>query len=194
MKRIGLDIDGCLTDVYNWYLKNGEVYAKTLGKKLINKNGYDAMEMYGLTLDEFQDFLDKKLLDYSINEPARNHASEVCNELIGKGFEIYIITARFNADKEDEQGLKMRSIVETWLKNNNIPYTNIIYSSKSKLDICLDKKIDIMIEDKLSILEEIKKYLPVICFAAPYNRNIDNDNLYRVSDWNEVLNIILNKL
>lgn len=38
MKNIGIDIDGCLTDVYNWYLKNGEEYYNSINKKLVNKN------------------------------------------------------------------------------------------------------------------------------------------------------------
>ena len=191
--KIGIDIDGCLTDVYSWYLKNGKEYANKIGKKLVNKNGYDAMKMYGLTPEEFKDFLNERLIDYSINEPARENTNTVCNKLISNGHELYIITARFNADKEDEQGLKMRSIVEKWLKDNNIPYTSIIYSSNNKLDICKENDIDIMIEDKPSTLKEIKEHIPVICFDAPYNRDLDNDNLYRVSNWNEILEIINNK-
>ena len=193
MKRIGIDIDGCLTDVYNWYLKNGYEYAKSIGKTLINENGYDAMEMYGLTIDEFKDLIDRSLVSYSVKEPARENASLVCNKLIKDGYELIVITARFISDKEDEEGLKMRSVVENWFKDNNIPYTQIIYSSESKLDICLEKNIDIMIEDKPDTLLEIKEHIPVICFDAPYNRDIDNNNLYRVFNWNQVLDIIENK-
>lgn len=193
MKRIGIDIDGCLTDVYNWYLKNGYEYAKGIGKSLVNEKGYDAMEMYGLTLDEFMDLIDKSLVSYSVKEPARENASQVCNKLIKDGYELIIITARFGCDKEDEDGLKMRTVVENWFKDNNIAYTQIIYSSENKLDICLEKGIDIMIEDKPDTLLEIKEYIPVICFDAPYNRDIDNNNLYRVFNWNQVLDIIENK-
>ena len=192
MKRIGIDIDGCLTDVYNWYLTNGKEYASSIGKKLINKNGYDPVEMFNLTKEEFKDFLEKKLMDYSINEPARENASKVCKELIEEGYELYIITARFNSDKNDETGVKMRKIIEQWFKDNNIPYTRIIYSSEDKLDICLTNKIDIMIEDKVSTLLDIKKHIPVICFDAPYNRNIDDNNLFRVKNWKEIEEIIKN--
>ena len=192
MKRIGIDIDGCLTDVYNWYLTNGKEYASSIGKKLINKNGYDPVEMFNLTKEEFKDFLEKKLMDYSINEPARENASKVCKELIEEGYELYIITARFNSDKNDGSGVKMRKIIEKWFKDNNIPYTRIIYSSEDKLDICLTNKIDIMIEDKVSTLLDIKEHIPVICFDAPYNRNIDDNNLFRVRNWKEIEEIIKN--
>lgn len=131
-------------------------------------------------------------MDYSINEPARENASKVCKELIEEGYELYIITARFNSDKNDESGVKMRKIIEQWFKDNNIPYTRIIYSSEDKLDICLTNKIDIMIEDKVSTLEDIKKHIPVICFDAPYNRNIDDNNLFRVRNWKEIEEIIKN--
>lgn len=193
MKRIGVDVDGCLTNVYNWYLKNGKEYASNIGKKLINKNGYDPIEMFNLTKEEFNDFLEKKLMDYSINEPARENASKVCKELIEEGYELYIITARFNSDKNDESGVKMRKIIEQWFKDNSIPYTRIIYSSEDKLDICLTNQIDIMIEDKVSTLLDIKKHIPVICFDAPYNRNIDDNNLFRVRNWKEIKKILENK-
>ena len=193
MKRIGVDVDGCLTDVYNWYLKNGKEYASNIGKKLINKNGYDPIEMFNLTKEEFNDFLEKKLMDYSINEPARENASKVCKELIEEGYELYIITARFNSDKSDESGVKMRKIIEQWFKDNDIPYTRIIYSSEDKLDICLTNQINIMIEDKVSTLLDIKKHIPVICFDAPYNRNIDDKNLFRVRNWKEIKKILENK-
>ena len=87
----------------------------------------------------------------------------------------------------------MRKIVEKWLKDNKIPYSKIIYSSENKKDICLENHIEIMIEDNLKTLKEIKKYIPVICFDAPYNRNIDNDNLIRVTKWEEILNYITKK-
>ena len=151
------------------------------------------MEMYNLTKEEFKDFLDKKLIDYSINEPARINARQACKELINDGYELYIITARFNSDKENPEGLKMRSIVEEWFKRNGIPYTRIIYSSEEKLSICLANHIDIMIEDKPSTLLEIKKSIPVICFDAPYNREIDNRNLYRVKNWLEIYDVISKK-
>lgn len=146
MKRIGVDVDGCLTNVYNWYLKNGKEYA-----------------------------------------------SKVCKELIEEGYELYIITARFNSDKNDESGVKMRKIIEQWFKDNDIPYTRIIYSSEDKLDICLTNQIDIMIEDKVSTLLDIKKHIPVICFDAPYNRNIDDKNLFSARNWKEIKKILENK-
>ena len=43
-----------------------------------------------------------------------------------------------------------------------------------------------MIEDKASTLLDIKEHIPVICFDAPYNRNIDTKNLFRVRNWKEV--------
>ena len=112
MKRIGIDIDGCLTDVYSWYFKNGSEYAKTVGKGLVNENGCDAKEMYDLTDDEFKNFLEKKLLDYSMNEPVREGASDTCIQLISEGFELYIITARFNSDKDNEEGLKCAKLLK----------------------------------------------------------------------------------
>ncbi len=49
-----------------------------------------------------------------------------------------------------------------------------------------------MIEDKTSTLLDIKELIPVICFDAPYNRNIDKKNLFRVRNWKEIEEIIKN--
>ena len=189
MKKIGIDIDGVLTDVYNWYLINGREYAKSIDKHLINDKAYDARGMFDLTEDEFADFIDKKIWDYAANEPAKKDAKEVLKQLSKNEYELIIITARYKADKDNEQGIKMRECVKRWLDNNELKYDQIIFS-RDKKKICEDNHIDIMFEDKPSTIVELSEYIPVICFNAPYNENIEGDNIYRVYDWNEVCNIV----
>ncbi|MBR4262951.1 MAG: hypothetical protein IKQ35_06275 [Bacilli bacterium] len=185
MKKIGIDIDGVLTDVYNWYLINGKKYADSLGKSLVNEKGYDAKEMYDLTNEEFTDFIDKTIWDYSKDEPARKDAKEMLEKLLDNNYELIIITARYKADKDNENGKKMRECVKNWLNNNGLKYSNIIFSD-DKTKICKDNSIDLMIEDKPDTIINLSNYIPVICFNAPYNENIESKNIYRVFNWNEV--------
>ena len=189
MKKIGIDIDGVLTDVYNWYLINGKKYADSLGKSLVNEKGYDAKEMYDLTDEEFTDFIDKTIWNYSKDEPARKDAKETLEKLLDNNYELIIITARYKADKDNENGKKMRECVKKWLNNNGLKYSNIIFSD-DKTKICKDNSIDLMIEDKPDTIINLSNYIPVICFNAPYNENIKGKNIYRVFNWNEVYNQI----
>ena len=189
MKNIGIDIDGVLTDVYNWYLVNGNEYAQSIGKSLTNENGYDAKEMYGLTNEEFMDFIDKKIWDYTNNEPARKYAKESLEKLSKDDYKLFIITARYKADKNNEIGEKMRTCVKKWLSNNEIKYDKIIFSD-DKIKICKDYKIDIMIEDKPDTILKLSKYIPVVCFDAPYNKNISGKNIYRILEWEEIYTLL----
>ena len=189
MKKIGIDIDGVLTDVYNWYLINGKKYADSLGKSLVNEKGYDAKEMYDLSDEEFTDFIDKTIWNYSKDEPARKDAKETLEKLLDNNYELIIITARYKADKDNENGKKMRECVKNWLNNNGLKYSNIIFSD-DKTKICKDNSIDLMIEDKPDTIINLSNYIPVICFNAPYNENIKGKNIFRVFNWNEVYNQI----
>ena len=189
MKKIGIDIDGVLTDVYNWYLVNGKIYAASLGKTLINEKGYDAKQMYDLTSEEFTSFINEKIWDYSKNEPARKNAKETLEKLLDNNYELIIITARYKANQNNEIGKRMRECVKDWLNKNGIKYSKIIFSD-DKTKICKDNKIDIMIEDKKETILTLSNYIPVICFNAPYNENVEGKNIYRAFDWNDVYNHI----
>ena len=100
--------------------------------------------------------------------------------------EIYIITARFSTDKNDEDGKKMRNIVINWLKEYNIFYDKIIFSGEDKLDICLKNNINLMIEDKANNINTISKKIPVICFDARYNQECKGNNIYRCYSWYDI--------
>ena len=44
--RIGVDIDGVLTDIEQWQLDVGGKYFSTKGKKVQNPNGYEISEIF----------------------------------------------------------------------------------------------------------------------------------------------------
>lgn len=76
MMRIGIDIDGVLTDIEKFQIEYGSKYFHSKGKSIINYKGYETTEIFGLSLKEDDDFWNIAIKDY-INEPARNCASEV---------------------------------------------------------------------------------------------------------------------
>lgn len=185
--RIGIDIDGVLTDIEQWQLDYGsKVFFEQYKKSISNSNGYDIKEIFNVESRLDDEYWEKYLYEYAIKEPARKFSGEVTNKLKKDGNEIYIITARYLTDREDENGQKMRDIVINWLKEYNIYYDKIIFSPEEKLEICIENNIDLMIEDKVENINTISKEIPVICFDARYNQECKGRNIYRCYSWYDI--------
>ena len=171
--KIGIDIDGVLTDIEKWQLDYGsKFYYENYHKGIINNKGYETDEIFDSSRECDNLFWDKYFKDYSVNVEVRKFAAEIISNLKNEGYEIYIITARGSflshsssvmSKKENEQ------IIKKWLNKNNIYYDQIIFSPEDKLDICINNKIDIMIEDKVDNINKISTKIPVICYNAGYN-------------------------
>ena len=188
--RIGIDIDGVLTDVEQWQLDFGGKFFSKFNKNVINKDGYEIAEIFNVSDELDEQFWNEYLYEYVTKEPSRKFANEVIKKLKEKENEIYIITARRFTNENTEDGQKMRDIVIDWLKQQEIVYDKIIFAPEDKLNICLENNIDIMIEDKVENIEKISTKLPVICFNAGYNKDCKNDNIYRVYNWYDIYNLI----
>ena len=186
--RIGIDIDGVLTDIEQWQLDYG---SKFFNKQVINNEGYEISEIFHVCDDLDSDFWREYLYEYVTKEPSRKFSGEVIKKLRENGNEIYIITARYLTDKDNEDGNTMRKIVINWLKNQNIIYDKIIFSPEDKLDTCLKNNVDVMIEDKVDNIEKISTKLPVICFHAGYNKKCIGKNIYRAYTWYVVYKLII---
>ena len=172
--KIGIDIDGVLTDIATFQLERG---VKHFGK-IIDKNGYEIRDIFNCSRVKESEFWLKNL-DYYKMSP-RNGSSEFLSYLHNKGFDIYIISAR---------NLLLRKYTNYWLKTNNIYYDKIIYSN-DKLKIIKDNNVDIMIEDSPRNLILLSQYIPMICMKASYNEMIDNSNIYMASSIDEMYSSI----
>lgn len=192
--RIGIDIDGVLTDYEKWQLDVGSKFFIKYNKNIVVPDGYDSDTVFNVTKEMDSEFWKEYLYDYAKNEPARKFAGEVIDILKEKGYEIYIITSRYLTNRGDFLGKQMRRIVKDWLKKNKINYDKIIFSPEDKFDICKDNNIDIMIEDKVDNINNISKILPVICFNASYNKSCIGENIYRVYTWYDIYYTIINKI
>lgn len=185
--RIGIDIDGVLTDFEKWQLDCGsKFYFENYGIEIQNNEGYESTDVFHVDNKLDKQFWVEYLYDYAKNEPARKYAGEVIEKLKKKGYEIYIITARYLTDREDELGETMRRIVINWLKDNDIKYDKIIFSPEDKIEICKANNINIMIEDKVENINNISKIIPVICFHAAYNKQCKGKNIIRCYSWYDI--------
>ena len=185
--RIGIDIDGVLTDIEQWQIDCGIKY---FNKEVVNPEAYEISEIFGVSDELDSKFWKEYLYDYVTKEPSRKYASEVIQKLKNEGNEIYIVTARYLTDKDTDEGKQMRKIVFNWLKDQKIYYDKIVFSPEDKLKTCLDNNIAIMIEDKVENINNVSTKIPVICFNAGYNKICSGKNVYRAYSWYDIYNLI----
>ena len=196
--KIGIDIDGVLTDIEKWQLDYGsKFYYENYYKGVVNSKGYETDEIFDSSRECDNLFWEKYFKDYSIYAEARKFSGEVISKLKDEGYEIYIITARGSFPSHSSSVMSKEEneqIVKEWLNKNNIYYNQIIFSPEDKLDICIANKIDIMIEDKVDNINKISTRIPVICYNAGYNEKCIGKNIYRVYSWYDIYNTIKNKI
>lgn len=185
--KIGIDIDGVLTDIEQWQLDYGsKYYYEKYDKSIINHKGYETTDIFGVEQKDDDEFWERYFVDYTKNVEVRKFASEVINKLREEGNTIYIITARGNNLSHSANVMSYeenKRAVINWLKENEIIYDEIIFSPEDKLDICVKNGIDIMIEDKPANINKISTKIPVICFNAGYNEECKGNNIIRCYSW-----------
>lgn len=86
----------------------------------------------------------------------------------------------------------MRATVKEWLNKNGIVYDKIIFSGEDKSKHIIENDINIMIEDSPNNLKQLSQITKMICFDWVYNRGIENSNIYRCYNWNEIYEKITN--
>lgn len=183
--KIGIDIDGVLTDYSKFCLDYGTLYYN-----VINPNEYDFSLIFGITKEEENIFWDKHRKDYFINTHARNFASEVIKKLISEGNEIYLITSRnFLISKVDDGSGKVE-YTKSWLEKNDIPYNKLIFTPHDKVPTIINEKVEIMIEDSPNNIRSISEYIPVIKMDTRYNTDAKGNNIHTSYSWNDIYKMI----
>lgn len=192
--RIGLDIDGVITNVGQFTVDYFTKFCVENDIKYsVGEIDYLLSNTFNVTQEQEKTFWNKYLKWYSENEKARPFASEIIRKLKNEGHEIYIITARWLTNRDDNIGEQMRNIVKDWLNKNDIVYDKLIFSkadNERKIKEITDNKIDIMVEDSPRNIIELSKIVPVICYNAEYNRNCNGNNITRCYSWYDIYRII----
>lgn len=188
--RIGIDIDGVITNVGQFVIDYISKYCVENNIEYnIGSSCYDYCKTFNISKEIEMDFWNEYLESYAINEKARPFASEIIKKLKEDGHEIYIITARWLTNIDDDKGEKMRDIVRKWLFENDILYDELIFSKgdkERKFQEITENKIDLMIEDAPNNVKEISDIVPVICYNAEYNKDCVGDKIYRCYSWYDI--------
>ena len=185
--RIGIDIDGTLTEIDKWTLNSGQKEGYE-----IKKYEYEIIDIFGLSQTETDRFW-SKYFDLLLAEvEVKSDASRVIKRLKKEGHEIYLITARSSLDlPSNKKMLDIRKITTDWLKKHDIDYDHLEMCCFNKDEYCKQNNIDIMIEDSPTNIVKVSKVIPVICMDCSYNRNINNPNIKRVYNWNEIEKLLV---
>ena len=183
--RIGIDIDGVLTNIEQYLIDYLSKYCIEKNIKFnIGISNYKVSKSFNITNEQEDDFWNEYLENYAINEKARPFAAEVIKKLKEDGNEIYIITGRDNGEYKNPYEL-----TENWLKKYDILYDKLIftnaYNKHEKTEVCLENNISLMIEDSTNIsLDLIKNNIKVFTMNTKYNQK--DQTLDRVSSWKEI--------
>jgi len=178
--RIGIDIDGVITDISRYYLDYGaKIIFENGSGKILDANGSevtDILDLGNMSIDELWQKYDKF---YTKEKYTREFAPEVIDRLSKDGHEIHIITAR-NPDYNNSRAWTLE-----WLKDSNIKYDYLEFT-ENKLEYCKNNRINLMIEDDVKQIEKISKLIPVICFDNRYNQGIEGINITRCYSWYDI--------
>lgn len=192
--RIGIDIDGVLTNIEQFSLNYFTKYC--VENKIAYKIGnpsYELSDIFNVDKSVTNDFWEKHIFYYAENENPRPYAKEVIDKLKDMGNEVYILTARWLTNQDDINGIRMREVVKKWLDKNEIYYDKLIFlkaDRERKEDEIKDYKIDLMIEDNPNNIRELSRITKVICYDTSYNKDCCGENIYRCYSWYDILNYI----
>ena len=193
--NIGIDVDGVMVDLYGWIEKKMKKYSRKLfGRKVYDKNAKHIYERYGLTREQDEEFWAKYIWEYSQNAKLFKGLKKYFKLLSKDGHKLYIITSRYHAGKDTEDGERMRALIEGGLEKAGLVYDKIIYTSESggKIAACRKYKIDIMIDDSSWNIFDLHKFVFCIVYDSKFNKWIEGENIKHAKDWRGVYSIIKN--
>lgn len=185
--NIGIDIDDTISNTFETFLP----YMKKFVEQDLNRNlnlnlssktdYYNIIEKYNLSQEEARVFWVNNYVSILENVKPRKSAVEIINTLKENGNKIFLITARI-----DDSIVDVQRITEKWLECNNIKYDKLIINSYNKLEIAKKEKIDVFIDDSIRNCEmlssgNIKTYM----FSTENNKYYENENILKVSSWDE---------
>ena len=187
--NIGFDIDGVLTieDDYIMECMTKYCYENNLAG-MVDPTAYETRkfpdhETY------FKIYQDNFVWDYAENCPPRKFASEIMHKLKEKGHNIFLITSRRPTVFDVPDAEKMKNIIKSWLKKNNIPYDGIFFEIDKTTKI-QELKLDFMVEDSPLTIPEFSKLTHIFCFDNRYNTNLNCENMTRVYSFYDLYNKI----
>lgn len=175
--RIGVDIDGVISDSYPAWL--GELNLH-FGKNITVLEDYEMHLVFDVPSDDMNNFFVQNVERlFDIPHPVKG-AKKGIETLLQDGHEVVYVTARSQEEEE---------FTSRWMKKHGIPYEQILFSGhKSKVDFVKEWKLELFIEDYLVNAKAISKLgIPVLLLDTSYNQGELPQEVIRCQNWQEIL-------
>ena len=196
--RIGIDIDGIINNIEKFQLENAIPFFKEkYNKEVVNPNGFDIRDIFGLSKDEEymrREFWKPFIFELARKAPVRNGIKELIEKIRENGDVPYIVTERYATDRKNAWGALHRKFVKDYLKENGIDIDEdkIIFCKEgTKAKIYKEYELDLALEDNVKNIESlINSDIPVIAIKASYNKDYNQEGVYKVDTPYEISAII----
>ncbi|EKQ57258.1 MULTISPECIES: hypothetical protein [unclassified Clostridium] len=182
MKKLNIciDIDGTITDPYYWLSHANSYFNCNISEEQVTC--YEIANVLNVKESDYLEFYDKLKVKIHTEEKLRDDVKEILNKVFENN-NIYFVTAR-------EKSLELLTFL--YLKEHGIPFDELyVLGTHNKVPKAFDLDCDIFIEDSYdNALQLSQSGFFVILLDTNYNRFELNENIVRVSNWTEVLQII----
>lgn len=177
--RIGVDIDGVVSDSYPFWLTELNLH---FGKNIKVIDDYEMHLAFDVTRDAMNDFFVSNAEHLLITPKPITGAKEGIETLLRQGHEVIYITARTSEE---------RDVTVRWLTMCGIPYEHehVLFAGfSSKLELVKHWKIEVFIEDyQVNAKLIAESGVPVFLLNASYNQQELSTGITRCQSWDEIL-------
>ncbi|EGW39805.1 hypothetical protein [Desulfosporosinus sp. OT] len=178
--RIGVDIDGVVSDSYPVWLQELNLH---YGKNITVITDYQLHLVFDVPSDDMNNFFVGNVERLLMTPNPVPGAKEGIESLLREGHEVIYVTARTPEEKE---------ITVQWLSKHEIPHEHerVLFSGfKSKVDLVKQWGIEVFIEDYQVNAKAIAECgVPVLLLNASYNQEKQlSSGITRCQSWNEIL-------
>lgn len=192
--NIGIDIDDTISETFETLLPYSQKYTiedlKRESKIFIDNNctnHFYILNTNGWNEKEAVEFWKKYYAEILRKVNIKKFASEIINKLRQEGHKIYLITARWDMDKDN-----VEAITKQWLKDNKVEYDGLFLNANDKLTIAKENNIDLFIDDSFNNCKTIadNSNIKVYIMNSIVNGNIQDENIKKVFSWPEIYDLI----
>lgn len=179
--NICIDIDGTITNPYHFIPYLNDMYNKKITEEDCVTHKLE--ELYQIELDDLLQSFHTDFIHAYKEANVVDGAKEVIKEL-NENHNLYFVTARSEI---------LKDITTGWLSDNDLGYIDVhLLGSDYKVSKAKELECNIFIEDNPSNAEQLaSEGLTVLLLDNNYNKNIENENIIRVKNWDDIKAFIL---
>ena len=182
--KIAIDLDDTITNSSDVFVKYAKQYNKIEGIEYkINTNELDQKLAFGWNDKNKKEFKEEYLPKVIMEAVPNENTIKVLKKIQNSGNQIIIMTARNNKEIKN-----VEELTKKWLKDNKIPYDELLINCQDKGKACSKYKVEVFIDDNInnciSVYDKLK--IPVFLYSTRYNKSEKAIGVYRISNWEEL--------